>query len=46
MLWGGPSWKELRKFGVAGVVDILFSPGERYMVTWSPQRGAIVWEVR
>eukprot|EP01043_Picozoa_sp_COSAG02_P024770 COSAG02_NODE_1366_length_13032_cov_721.428207_12_plen_484_part_00 len=46
LLWGGPSWKELRKFGVAGVVDILFSPGERYMVTWSPQRGAIVWEVR
>ena len=46
LLWGGPSWKKLRKFGVSGVVDILFSPGERYMVTWSPQRGAIVWEVR
>ncbi len=46
LLWGGPSWKKLRKFGVAGVVDILFSPGEKYMVTWSPQRGAIVWEVR
>jgi translation initiation factor 3 subunit B len=46
LLWGGPSWKKLRKFGIPGVVDILFSPGERYMVTWSPQRGAIVWEVR
>eukprot|EP01048_Picozoa_sp_COSAG05_P013888 COSAG05_NODE_1522_length_4642_cov_18.667841_2_plen_662_part_00 len=46
LLWGGPSWKKLRKFGIPGVVDILFSPGERYMVTWSPQRGAVVWEVR
>jgi translation initiation factor 3 subunit B len=46
LLWGGSGWQKLRKLAVTGVVDILFSPKEQFVITWSPQKGAMVWELR
>ena len=37
LLWGGPSWKKMRKLAVSGVVDIMFSPNERYLITCKHQ---------
>lgn len=49
LLFGGPSWKKLMKFGHEGVKAIDFSPCERFVVTWSPQTeqqmGVQVWNV-
>ncbi|KAJ1627805.1 hypothetical protein T492DRAFT_595424, partial [Pavlovales sp. CCMP2436] len=36
ILWGGPSWKKLTKFGHEGVKLVDFSPCERFIATWSP----------
>ena len=36
-LWGGPSWKKLLKFNHGGVKLLDFSPGEKFLVTWSPE---------
>ncbi|KAL1921130.1 uncharacterized protein VTP21DRAFT_10846 [Calcarisporiella thermophila] len=36
-LWGGPSWNKIVRFFHPGVRLINFSPGERYLVTWSPE---------
>ncbi len=49
VLWGGESFKRLRKVSQPGVKLIDFSPCERFLVTWSPdseQSEALqVWEV-
>ncbi|KAJ7703828.1 translation initiation factor eIF-3b [Mycena metata] len=36
-LWGGPSFAPLQRFRHPSVRLIIFSPGEKYMVTWSQQ---------
>lgn len=35
-LWGGKSWSRQKRFAHPGVKLVNFSPGERYLVTWSP----------
>mmetsp|Transcript_28808 Transcript_28808/g.84433 ORF Transcript_28808/g.84433 Transcript_28808/m.84433 type:complete len:691 (+) Transcript_28808:11-2083(+) len=48
ILFGGPSWKKLMKFGHEGVKLIDFSPSENFLVTWSPlseqSQSVIVWD--
>jgi uncharacterized protein with WD repeat len=49
ILWGGPSWKKLQKFGHEGVKLLKFSPSEHFIVTWSPltehSKAVVVWNV-
>jgi hypothetical protein len=49
ILFGGPQWQKLAKFGHEGVKLVDFSPCERYLVTWSPTteftRAIVVWDV-
>lgn len=49
ILWGGPSWKKLSKFGQEGVKLLDFSPSERFIVTWSPlsppTASLLVWDI-
>eukprot|EP00948_MAST-09A_sp_MAST-9A-sp1_P003959 g3959.t1 len=34
-LWGGPNWKAIRRIPHPGVWKILFSPNEKYILTWN-----------
>mmetsp|Transcript_18275 Transcript_18275/g.61120 ORF Transcript_18275/g.61120 Transcript_18275/m.61120 type:complete len:686 (-) Transcript_18275:133-2190(-) len=49
ILYGGPSWKKLMKYGHEGVKLLDFSPCERFVVTWSPMteqsKSVIVWNI-
>jgi uncharacterized protein with WD repeat len=53
LLWGGEGFHECRRFMHADVVDVLFSPDERYICTWSgyfnnkkPDNAFRVWDLR
>ena len=51
-LWAGPEWRDVQKFMHPGVWKILFSPHERFVLTWngdeSPtnKSAVIVWDCR
>lgn len=50
-LWGGPSFTQQMKFRHEGVEFVDFSPGEKYLVTYSPphnneQKSLIIWDIR
>jgi len=46
LLWGGESWGKQMKLQHQRVMDILFSPNETYVITWSYQKGAMIWDLR
>ena len=39
VLWGGEEWSKLLRFEHAGVTNILFSPKERFLITWNGKTG-------
>eukprot|EP00656_Telonema_subtile_P056575 TRINITY_DN9068_c0_g1_i2.p1 TRINITY_DN9068_c0_g1~~TRINITY_DN9068_c0_g1_i2.p1 ORF type:complete len:594 (-),score=178.67 TRINITY_DN9068_c0_g1_i2:122-1903(-) len=51
LLWGGDGFQRLQKFAHQGVSEVDFSPGERYLCTWSGEvkgedENLIVWDVK
>lgn len=51
LLWGGDGFQRLQKFAHQGVSLVDFSPGERYLVTWSgevqgEEENLLVWDVK
>lgn len=52
VLWGGEEWSKLLRFEHAGVTNILFSPKERFLITWNGKTGEenmdaiCIWDVR
>jgi translation initiation factor 3 subunit B len=51
LLWGGDGFQRLQKFAHSNVQLVDFSPGERYLVTWSPEcpdsdENMFVWDVK
>jgi len=51
LLWGGPGFQRLQKFAHQGVSEVDFSPGERYLCTWSgdvtgEDENLLVWDVK
>jgi len=55
ILWGGKSWKKIKRFQHPGVKVIDFSPKENYLVTMSSQQdpentkdpqAVIIWDIR
>ena len=51
-LWGGPKFGKISRVLHPGVQYIDFSPGEKYLVTFSPNQSrgtegsVIIWEAR
>mmetsp|Transcript_366 Transcript_366/g.412 ORF Transcript_366/g.412 Transcript_366/m.412 type:complete len:701 (+) Transcript_366:180-2282(+) len=51
-LWGGDNFDKIRRFAHVDVQHILFSPNERYLMTWNGKddnkdaRSLIVWDVK
>lgn len=50
-IWGGSNWSKIARFPHVGVQKFMFSPSERFLVTWSPydakrpmEDNLIVWE--
>lgn len=35
-IWGGENWNKIGRFAHKGVQKFMFSPNERFLVTWSP----------
>lgn len=52
VLWGGDDFQRIRRFAHPGVQHILFSPNEKYVLTWNGvddntnARALIAWNVR
>jgi translation initiation factor 3 subunit B len=53
VLWGGRGFQECRRLAHPHVNAVVFSPDERYALTWNgrygnhePERAAIVWDLR
>lgn len=51
-LWGGPQFTQQARFSQRGVECIDFSPGERYLVTYTPrtdlgqdQKRLVIWDI-
>ena len=51
-IWGGANFGKISRFNHPGVQYIDFSPGEKYLVTFSPNQArgtegsVIIWEAR
>lgn len=53
VLWGGRGFQEHRRLAHMGINAVLFSPDERYAVSWNgrygnaaPEKAGIVWDLR
>lgn len=51
LLWGGNGFQRLQKFAHSNVQLVDFSPGERYLCTWSPEcmegeENLQIWDVK
>jgi len=51
VLWGGPEFTEVSRYAARGVQHMIFSPRERYIVTWNgvdnnkDKEALIIWDV-
>jgi len=46
VLWAGSKFNKFGNFSHAEVTEAVFSRCERYVCTWSPASGGILWDVR